>query len=242
MPGSDDTLLDKAESLARRVLNRIGSAVDDSQAPLSRRLEAAVEANLQREPGVTSPLSPNRFRIALTYEETSGFTEQYMKAMAEKLSGELQEYIVDRRYRSRGPIIVEIARDVLARETTIKASFDETGASAKQAADEPAVASRRILVQLPDGSRARLDLGGEGLPISIGRAAGSAVRLDDPSVSRTHCSLALKSDGRVVISDLGSANGTAINGDGLGAGESREIKSGDLVRVGDLLLAVIEVS
>src|SRR5262249_7697068 len=173
--------------------NRIGSAVDDSQAPLSRRLEAAVEANLQREPGVTSPLSPNRFRIALTYEENSRFTEQYMKAMAEKLSGELQEYIVDRRYRSRGPIIVQVGRDVLARETTIKASFDETGASVKEAADEPAVARRRILVQLPDGSRAKLDLGGEGLPISIGRAAGSAVRLDDPSVSRSHCSLALKS-------------------------------------------------
>src|SRR5262249_14649277 len=160
----------------------------------------------------------------------------------EKWSGELQEYIVDRRYRSRGPIIVEVGRDVLARETTIKASFDETGASVKEAADEPAVAPRRILVQLPDGSRAKLDLGGEGLPISIGRAAGSAVRLDDPSVSRSHCSLALKSDGRVVISDLGSANGTAINGDALGAGESREIKSGDSVRVGDLLLAVIEVS
>src|SRR5262249_39039501 len=155
----------------------------------------------------------------------------------------LQEYIVDRRYRSRGPIIVEIARDVLARETTIKASFDDIGASAREAADDkPAIASRRILVQLPDGSRARLDLGGEGLPISIGRAAGSAVRLDDPSVSRAHCSLALKSDGRVVISDLGSSNGTAINGDVLGAGESREIKSGDSVRVGDLLLAVIEVS
>lgn len=48
-------------------------------------------------------------------------------------------------------------------------------------------------------------------PLSIGRAAGNDVVLDDPAASREHALLRTE-DGGFVVQDLGSANGTRVNG------------------------------
>ncbi len=45
----------------------------------------------------------------------------------------------------------------------------------------------------------------------IGRDADCDLRLDDKSVSKRHCAL-VKTDGLVLIRDLGSTNGTRVNG------------------------------
>ncbi len=62
----------------------------------------------------------------------------------------------------------------------------------------------------------------------IGTDAASDLRLSDPTVSRTHCELVL-SDGRVVIRDLGSRNGTYVNGISILAAH---LVNGAIVRVG----------
>lgn len=48
-------------------------------------------------------------------------------------------------------------------------------------------------------------------PVSVGRLPGSDLELQDGSVSRNHAKMRVE-DGRVMICDLGSSNGTAING------------------------------
>lgn len=45
----------------------------------------------------------------------------------------------------------------------------------------------------------------------VGRSADCDVRIDHKSVSKLHCVLAL-SDGLVMVRDLGSTNGTRVNG------------------------------
>ena len=72
----------------------------------------------------------------------------------------------------------------------------------------------------------------------MGRAAGVALRLDDESVSRHHCSLALRRNGELVIADLGSANGTQINGMSITSGSAVLLSSGDVIRIGDLEVVV----
>ncbi|NJL95059.1 MAG: FHA domain-containing protein [Anaerolineae bacterium] len=50
--------------------------------------------------------------------------------------------------------------------------------------------------------------------VTIGRAVASAtweIRLEDRAVSRPHCTIEKKPEGWVLI-DLGSANGTLVNG------------------------------
>jgi pSer/pThr/pTyr-binding forkhead associated (FHA) protein len=66
--------------------------------------------------------------------------------------------------------------------------------------------------------------------------------MDDPSVSRLHCSLSLRSGGIVVIADVGSANGTYVNEDLLGREEARSLSTGDVVGVGDFKLTVSEIA
>jgi transcriptional regulator with GAF, ATPase, and Fis domain len=67
----------------------------------------------------------------------------------------------------------------------------------------------------------------------IGTDASADLRLSDPTVSRTHCEIVL-ADGRVVIRDLGSRNGTFVNGVSV---VCAHVTNGSVVRVGRTELA-----
>lgn len=56
----------------------------------------------------------------------------------------------------------------------------------------------------------------------------------DPGVSHSHALLTMSVDGVWLVSDLGSTNGTYVNGEqqAMGAGQSRALKDGDQVHVG----------
>lgn len=65
----------------------------------------------------------------------------------------------------------------------------------------------------------------------IGRAEQCTVRLDDMAVSRRHARLEHR-EGRWLLSDLGSANGTYVGTHKLQTGEERELGDGDELRFG----------
>ncbi|MDY7228684.1 FHA domain-containing protein [Hyalangium rubrum] len=71
--------------------------------------------------------------------------------------------------------------------------------------------------------------------ITIGRQEGNTIRLSDRNVSRRHARL-LRVNGHVVVEDLGSSNGTRINGERI-SGQST-VKDGDLIQIGDYDLAL----
>jgi pSer/pThr/pTyr-binding forkhead associated (FHA) protein len=69
----------------------------------------------------------------------------------------------------------------------------------------------------------------------LGRGADAATRLDEPSVSRVHARLEL--DGtRVRVADLGSKNGSWLDGERLSG--LRELESGEELRAGRTVLAL----
>ena len=63
----------------------------------------------------------------------------------------------------------------------------------------------------------------------IGRGSEAAVKLEDTSVSRRHAEVRSSPEGFVVV-DLGSTNGTRVNGVGV---TERVLKDGDTLAVGD---------
>ncbi|GAA2958601.1 FtsK/SpoIIIE domain-containing protein [Streptomyces enissocaesilis] len=71
--------------------------------------------------------------------------------------------------------------------------------------------------------------------IRIGRSADADVPLDDPDVSRLHCAVTLAEDGRVTVADLGSTNGTVLNGEEL-TDRPVPLPAGALLRVGESAL------
>ncbi|WP_327236390.1 FtsK/SpoIIIE domain-containing protein [Streptomyces sp. NBC_01317] len=81
----------------------------------------------------------------------------------------------------------------------------------------------------PDAGGVHLLHGGQ---IRIGRSADADVPLDDPDVSRLHCAVTVADDGGVSVADLGSTNGTTLEGAEVGPRPVR-LPPGALLRIGE---------
>jgi len=260
MADAKDSVLDKAEGLARRILERLGSKVDSKLASgnqqtlssrqvgdFASRIEHLIESNRREDDQGIRRVAPNRFKLLLTYEETSALSQEYMEAVGKELTATVFEYISNRRYLTRGPVEVLASRDLFVKSTTIKAGFDGDK-EPPVVAPQPGGAQRTDEAKSvrfdssSDGRSYRVELKAGGAPAYIGRAADNAMRLDDPSVSRLHSSLTLRGDGTVLIADVGSANGTYLNEQLLGRDEARPLKLRDVVGVGDFKLTVSEIA
>ncbi len=71
--------------------------------------------------------------------------------------------------------------------------------------------------------------------VTVGRHPDSDIFLDDITVSRRHAEFALSGEG-VIVSDVGSLNGTYVNGT---RAESKVLAHGDTVQVGKFRLRTI---
>ena len=83
---------------------------------------------------------------------------------------------------------------------------------------------------------------GKSIPLAvsqfkIGRGEGCQLRPNSDQISREHAMFEVTSDS-VFVQDLGSRNGTELNGKKLNAHEPARLKNGDLVKVGTLTFAV----
>ncbi|MGH9311815.1 MAG: FHA domain-containing protein [Vicinamibacterales bacterium] len=72
---------------------------------------------------------------------------------------------------------------------------------------------------------------------TIGRATRADFILDAALVSRVHCRLTAHSDARLEVQDLGSTNGTYVNGHRI---TRAELKEGDRLRIGRAELSVLK--
>lgn len=73
-------------------------------------------------------------------------------------------------------------------------------------------------------------------PVVIGRSPSSDIVIDEPFVSATHARLTLQGPA-LVLEDLGSKNGTLVNGHPIG-GQPVTLRDGDEVQVGDAIMHV----
>lgn len=67
---------------------------------------------------------------------------------------------------------------------------------------------------------------------NIGRSEENDLVILDETVSARHVTLFLHHDGSVLVQDLGSTNGTSINGHNLLEGKAIELHDGDLISIG----------
>ncbi|HEY9371786.1 FHA domain-containing protein, partial [Streptomyces sp.] len=110
-------------------------------------------------------------------------------------------------------------------------SLGGPGPGAQETADE-GVAARLHVVAGPDAGGVHLLHGGA---IRVGRSLDADVPLDDPDVSRLHCTVTVGSDGRVTVADLGSTNGTMLDGAEVGD-RPVSLAPGALLRLGESAL------
>jgi DNA-binding NtrC family response regulator len=72
--------------------------------------------------------------------------------------------------------------------------------------------------------------------VILGRSSSADIRIDDASISRHHAQLSLGE--RVLLEDLGSANGTRVGGRALAARKPIELQVGEPVELGSVLVVL----
>lgn len=178
---------------------------------LGRRLTR--EMDLRRAVTVRGLVAPNSFSVLLAeedYERFGGFVE----VLARELADAAREHARSEGYAFLGPVHVEIGwSEGLSRSTFLISSEVLEGEEAPAG-----------WVVLPDGRR--VAIGEE--PVTIGRLPECGIPLSDANVSRRHAELRRVAS-EVVISDLGSTNGTRVNGVPV---REQRLADGDVVTVG----------
>ncbi len=79
----------------------------------------------------------------------------------------------------------------------------------------------------------------EGDQITIGRDSANGITINDAEISRRHARLTFQG-GKYVLEDLGSTNGTFVNGQRLAG--PRVLKTGEVVSFGEQIILVFEAN
>lgn len=180
---------------------------------LGRRI--AREMDLRRTVGVNGVVAPNRFEVALSQEDQTRFAS-YIDVLKRELVEAAREHARGERYGFIGPVTVELRTD----ETLSPGMFLVHGEVLEAPGGGPVGA-----IALSDGRRIQL---GEH-PVTIGRLPECDIALADPNVSRKHAEVRRRGNDFVIV-DLGSTNGTKVNGAWV-SGE-RRLGDGDEISMG----------
>jgi predicted component of type VI protein secretion system len=74
--------------------------------------------------------------------------------------------------------------------------------------------------------------------VSLGRASENDIAIDDAVLSRRHAEF-YRSDGGWAVKDLGTSNGTSVNGETI---RTRTLANKDVVRIGEIEISFIQVA
>ncbi|HEX2042231.1 MAG TPA: DUF3662 and FHA domain-containing protein [Acidimicrobiales bacterium] len=179
---------------------------------LGRRLTR--EMDRERIVGVNGPVAPNHFRINVAPDDCRRF-DTVAEALTRELAEAVRDHAREEGYSFMGPVKVELEED----DSLGKGEFLVTSAMV-EAPGGAAVGS----LALGDGRRVSI---GED-PVTIGRLPECDIVLSDPNVSRRHAEVRRRGNDFVVV-DLGSTNGTKVNGAGV---RERRLADGDDITVG----------
>ncbi|MDG5809176.1 FHA domain-containing protein [Streptomyces ossamyceticus] len=133
---------------------------------------------------------------------------------------------------------LDVQRCTIGEPPLIDGAVLSLGAPSEPGPEVDEAAAQLHVVAGPDAGGVHLLHGGK---IHIGRSADADVPLDDPDVSRLHCAVTLSSDGRVTVVDLGSTNGTTLDGEHVGDRPVR-LAPGALLRIGESALRLASSS
>jgi len=180
---------------------------------LGRRL--AREMDLHRTIGVRGPIAPNHFRVLLSPSDHERFSS-FSESLVRELSDAVREHARDEGYGLVGPVEIAIEEDpgLGAGEFLVASELVEAPGGARVAA-----------LALEDGHRVPVT----DQRVVIGRMSECEIVLSDPNVSRRHAEVRRDTDEFVVV-DLGSTNGTKVNGRGIK--KAQQLSDGDEITVG----------
>jgi len=211
------------ERLERLVEGTLSKPFRSSLQPIEIGRRLTREMDLHRRVGVRGLIAPNSFTVTLSPADVDRFAN-FIDALSRELADAAREHARIEGYAFVGPVDVQVYEG-----TRLRPGRFVVTAEVVEGPEEGPYAE----LVLPDGSRVAL---GDG-PVTLGRLPECDVVLNDPNVSRRHAEFR-RTTGGVVVTDLGSTNGTRVNGAPV---REQQLVSGDEVTVGSTTL-VFELS
>ena len=202
----------RLERMVEGVFRRPGNSIRPIE--LGRRLiremddRRSVDVKGQR-------IVPNDFVVLLSANDHSSFAD-IEDALRTELVEAVREYAREEGYHFMGPVTVELRVD-----NGLKPGRFGIVSQLRQA--EPG--RRPGSIVMPSGERIEL----ADQHNVIGRLANCRIQLSDSNTSRQHAEIHRAGSG-FVISDLGSTNGTYVNGERIGA--DCRLSDGDIITIG----------
>jgi hypothetical protein len=170
-------------------------------------IASAVQREMDNHAAIVGPgrtFVPNDFVVELGTGDHERLTV-YAEALGNELAAMAREHAAEQGFTLIGPVRVTFEHD----ESLETGVFRVRGT---------AVSGRLPGPRGPAGLGGTARLEGQGAtfllspPVAvIGRGTEADVRLEDPGVSRRHAEIRLSADGARIV-DLGSTNGTSVNG------------------------------
>jgi hypothetical protein len=182
------------------------------------------EMEAGRSVGVSEIWAPNRFQLSLSPEDAARY-EQAEDAIVSELKRVIRELAAERGWGLVGPPEIEFVVDEDLRKGDLSCV-----ASLVEGEDEAVLGGGRASVVIHEDGERTVALASD--TVTIGRLADCDVVLKDKGASRKHAQLKLR-DGTWTITDLGSTNGTRLNGHTI---QSREIGDGDKITIGTTVI------
>ena len=223
--------------MLQRFESRLEQAVSGAFAKAFRSAVQPVElaAALQREVDNSAQilsrnrrLVPNTFAVELSPMDFERL-QPYSQTLNEELVGMLRDHADDQHYVFAGPVSISFSQEDDLGTGRFRVRSQATAQVVSHSAPDPRVAAEATVSIEVNGTNHPLAPPG----LVLGRGSESDLRINDPGVSRRHAELRV-SGGRgapsVTVADLGSTNGTLVNGKRI---TEVEVHDGSVVRIGN---------
>ncbi|MGH9106380.1 MAG: FhaA domain-containing protein [Acidimicrobiales bacterium] len=178
---------------------------------IGRRLTR--EIDLRRTVAPRGVLAPNSFQVLLSEPDRARFAP-IEDELVRELIEVAREHAEAEGYVFLGPLSVALEADSSLRPGTLLV------------AGEMVPGQGTATLTLPDGRRVVLEQD----KVTLGRLPECELAIADAGVSRRHAEVKPGPDGNWVVADLGSTNGTKVNG--LRISGNRQLHDGDEITVG----------
>jgi hypothetical protein len=226
----------------QRFERRLETIVEGAFAKAFRSTVQPVEiaGALQRETanravivGQGRTLVPNEFVVELGPTDHDRLTP-YADALGDEFAGMVTEYGAEEHYTFVGPVHIRFERvdDIDTGRFRVRSDVVR-GAISSSPLPTGAAADRLPTLVMAPGTTGESAYPIASRSVVIGRAEECELRLADPGASRKHAEIR-RNDDDVTISDLGSTNGTLVNGERV---DQAALQDGDEITIGETTFA-----
>jgi hypothetical protein len=198
---------------------------------IAKRIVRAMDDG--KQVAINEVWAPNHFEISLSEDDAPRF-QQMESALAAELKQLVLETAAERGWGLVGPPEIELfvghalRKGDLEVEASLVPGEHKVAPAAVQQAAEAGHRAELLVHAGEDVRRVALDKE----VLTIGRLAECDIVVNDKGVSRRHAQIRTK-DGASTLTDLGSTNGTSLNGKPV---QSRPLNDGDRITVGTTVI------